>query len=239
MATATIENDYSGRVLLSVSVQGQLSWLNSVRNAAIGSSLSNYTTNSSIGEAIRVQKNLSRGGSTGACNRFFLFFDTSSIAGTITACDLKVLGYLNSGANIIPVEGNAYGGNGSTSSLFLTDYDEVDFSTPFASASSSWSTSGYNTFSLNATAISRLNTNSYLNIALIDDENDYQGQEPASGTDYSSGIEVFDATNPIVLDITYTPTPTGYGNIVNGVASANIGGVLAVSTNDIDKVIGV
>lgn len=238
MATTTIENDYGGRIIKSVS-SSSVNWLTDVRNATTGSSVNNYTSNTSVGESIRVQFTLSRAGSSGACNRFFLFFDTSSIAGTITACDLKVLGYLNSGANVIPVESTAYGGNGSSSSLVLSDYNNLDFSTAYASVTTSWSTSGYNTFSLNATAISDMNTNSYLNVVLIDEEYDYQASAPASGTDYSSGIEIFDTTNPIVLDITYTPTPTGYGNIVNGVASANIGGVLAVSTNDIDKVSGV
>jgi len=237
MATATIENDYGGNVNLVHTQQGQFSWLNVIRNATTGSSVSNYTTNTSVADAIKVQISLLRGGSSGTCNRFFLFFDTSSIAGTITACDLKVLGYLNSGANIIPVESTAYGGNGSSSSLVLSDYNNLDFSTAYASATTSWNTAGYNTFSLNATAISDMNTNSYLNVALIDDDNDYQGVNPSNGTDYSSGIEIFDATNPIVLEITYTPL--GYGNIVNGVASANIGRVLAALRSNIDKVIGV
>lgn len=238
MATTTIENDYGGRIIRSVA-QAQVIWLTDVRNATIGSGVNNYTANTSVGEAIRVQYTASRAGSSGACNRFFLFFDTSSVAGTITACDLKVLGYLNSGADVIPVESTAYGGNGSSSSLLLSDYNNLDFATPFASASTSWSTTGYNTFSLNATAISRMNTNSYLNVALIDNEYDYQGASPATGTNYSSGIEIFDTTNPIVLDITYTPTPTGYANTVNGVTSANIDKVLAVSSSNIDKVIGV
>lgn len=239
MATTTIENDYSGRIIKSQSVAGGFLWLTDIRNATTGSSLNNYTSNTSVGEAIRVQYTVSRAGSSGACNRFFLFFDTSSVNGTITACDLKVLGYLNSGANVIPVESTAYGGNGSSSSLLLTDYNNLDFQTPYASASSSWSTTGYNTFSLNATAIANMNTNSYLNVALIDNEYDYQGANPPSGTNYSSGIEVFDTTSPIVLDITYTPTPTGYANTVNGVTSANIDKVLTVSSSDIDKVIGV
>ena len=239
MATATIDNDYGGRIIKTEIASGQFSWLTDVRNATTGTSLSNYTSNTSVGEAIRVQFVLSRGGSSGNCNRFFLFFDTSSIAGTITACDLKVLGYLNSGANVIPVESTAYGGNGSSSSLVLSDYNNLDFSTAYASATTSWSTSGYNTFSLNATAISDMNTNSYLNVVLIDEEYDYSGTSPSSGVNYSSGIEILDTTNPIVLDITYTPTATGYANIVNGVASANIGEVLSVSTNDINKVIGV
>lgn len=238
MATTTIENDYGGRIIRSVA-QSQVIWLTHVRNATTGTTVNNYTANTSVGEAIRVQYTASRAGSSGACNRFFLFFDTSSVAGTITACDLKVLGYLNSGADVIPVESTAYGGNGSSSSLLLSDYNNLDFATPFASASTSWSTTGYNTFSLNATAISRMNTNSYLNVALIDNEYDYQAASPATGTNYSSGIEIFDTTNPIVLDITYTPTPTGYANTVNGVTSANIDKVLTVSSSNIDKVIGV
>jgi hypothetical protein len=236
MATITIENDYGGRIIKSVSA-GSVNWLTDVRNATTGSSVNNYTTNTSIGEAIRVQYTASRGGSSGACNRFFLFFDTSTVDGTITACDLKVLGYLNSGANVIPVESTAYGGNGSSTTLGLSDYDNLDFSTAYASATSSWTTTGYNTFSLNATAISAMNTNSYLNVALIDEEYDYSGSSPTTGTNYSSGIEIFDTTSPIVLDITYTPS--GYGNSVIGVSSSNIGKVFSVDSSNINKVIGV
>ena len=239
MATTTIENDYGGRIIRQVLSSGGVNWLSDVRNATTGTTVNNYTTNTSVSEAIRVQLTNSRGGSSGQCNRFFLFFDTSSVAGTITACDLKVLGYLNSGANVIPVESTAYGGNGSDTSLGLSDYNNLDFATAYASASTSWSTTGYNTFSLNATAISDMNTNSYLNVALIDEEYDYQGASPVSGTNYSSGIEIFDSVSPIVLDITYTPTPTGYDNSVIGVGSSSIGKVLSVDTNDIDKVIGV
>lgn len=238
MATITIENDYGGRIIRSDSSGGSLNWLTTVRNATTGTTVNNYTTNTSVGEAIRVQFTLSRAGSSGACNRFFLFFDTSTVDGTITACDLKVLGYLNSGANVIPVESTAYGGNGSSTTLALSDYNNLDFATTYASATTSWSTTGYNTFSLNATAISDMNTNSYLNVALIDEEYDYSGTNPPSGTNYSSGIEIFDSEeSPIVLDITYTPS--GYGNSVIGVGSSNIGKVFSVDSSNINKVIGV
>jgi len=236
MATITIENDYGGRIIRSVSA-ATVNWLTDVRNATTGNGVNNYTTNTSVGEAVRVQYTASRAGSSGACNRFFLFFDTSSVDGTITACDLKVLGYLNSGANVIPVESTAYGGNGSSTTLFLSDYNNLDFATAYASATNSWSTTGYNTFSLNATAISDMNTNSYLNVALIDSEYDYQGTSPSTGTNYSSGIEIFDTTSPIVLDITYTPS--GYGNSVIGVSSSSIGKVFSVDSSNINKVIGV
>lgn len=238
MATTTIENDYGGRIINSVSA-ASVNWVTDVRNATTGTTVNNYTTNTVVSDAIKIQFSLSRGGASGTCGRFFLFFDTSSVAGTITACDLKVLGYLTSGANVIPVESTAYGGNGSSTTLALSDYNNLDFATAYASATTSWSTTGYNTFSLNATAISDMNTNSYLNVALIDEEYDYSGTSPASGTNYSSGIEIFDTTSPIVLDITYTPSPTGYANSVIGVGSSSIGKVLSVDTNNIDKVIGV
>ena len=77
MATITIENDYGGRIIRSVSA-ATVNWLTDVRNATTGNGVNNYTTNTSVGEAVRVQYTASRAGSSGACNRFFLFFDTSS-----------------------------------------------------------------------------------------------------------------------------------------------------------------
>jgi len=82
-----------------------------------------------------------------------------------------------------------------------------------------------------------MNTNGYLNTAIINDTYD-QGASNPSG-DFQNGVEFLDATNPIKLEITYTPAATGYSHGVNGVGSSSIVSVNTVATASISNVIGV
>jgi hypothetical protein len=91
---------------------------------------------------------------------------------------------------------------------------------------------------LNATAISDMNSNGYLNCFLIEGDFDYDGQNPVlDDGPYGGTVEYLDATNKIKLELTHSPS--GYGNNVIGVASANIKKVIEVGTADIGTVIGV
>ena len=62
-----------------------------------------------------------------------------------------------------------------------------------------------------------MNTNGYLNGALLTQDLDYRGIAPSLGTNVGFQIRFNDSSNPVYLDITYTPSATGYGNPVNGV----------------------
>ena len=182
-----------------------------------------------------------RGGYTGTCARVPLFFDVSSITATntITAATLKVWNpTFGSIMDTIIVEGSAWGGNGSTTTLSTANYNDLDFFTAYSGDLSPWAATSYNNFSLNATAISDMNTNGYLNCFLINASSDYEASAPPLG-EYPLGaaVEYLDATNKIKVELTYSPS--GYGNNVIGVASANIGDVIGVAKANIDNIIGV
>ena len=236
MSTITISATYQGFVSNTV-VSASVNWVTDVRNASVGVQAITVTTNQSYNNIIRAYLVSGRGGIVGFCSRTFLYFDLSSVTsgGTITSTTLKVLGTGSNSAGVIPVEGTPMWSSGT---LSTSDYNNLDHSTPYASAISSftWNTGGYNNFTLNSTAISDMNTNSELNVCLIENDYDYGNTNPALGVDVSSGIEFLDPTNPIELEITYTPF---YGNTINGIIPGNIGEVNGIIRTNIGKVNGI
>jgi len=240
MASSSVNATYQGRVGLSVS-GALVNWLSQVRNATTGTFAATYTTNTTVTNAWFVAYDTTRSGITGQCYRVPLFFDVSGITAnnTISAATLKVWNpSAGSSYSTIIVKGSAWGGSGETTTLSTSDYDNLDFSTAYSSTKSTWAGSSYNDFSLNATAISNMNSNGYLNCFLIQSAYDYSGVSPTLDEGpYGGVVEYLDATNKIKVELTYAPS--GYGNNVIGVASANIKKVNEVGTADIAAVIGV
>jgi hypothetical protein len=241
MATSTINATYQGRVGISVTA-AIFNWLIQVRNATTGTFANTYTSNATVTNAVEATYDESRVGYTGTCARVPLFFDVSSITATntITAATLKVWnGYFFGGTimDTIIVEGSAWGGNGSTTTLSTANYNDLDFSTAYSSKLTSWAGSSYNDFTMNATAISDMNANGYLNCFLIG-EYDYDDTAPPLG-EYPApaAVEYLDATNKIKVELTYSPS--GYGNDVMGVAAVRIDNVIGVAKANIGNIIGV
>lgn len=240
MPSTTVNATLQGRVLYNLSA-ALINWTSQVRDASTGTSVSTYISPAQIAGAIRVYLVNSRSGVAGYCGRVFLFFDdldTATGGGTITAATLKVY---NSGGsntiNTIPVEATAWGGDGTTTALSTSDYSNLDQSVPYASEDLSWGGASYNDFVLNATAIAAMNTNGYLNVAVIEGEHDYGNTSPTlDDISELATVKFVDSFNPIKLELTYS---TIYGNTVMGVASANIDNVIGVATADIDNIIGV
>jgi hypothetical protein len=236
MATTSVDATYQGRI--DKSSDGN--WSTDVRNAASGDIPETFTTNT-ITTGIRAGRISFGRTSFKFILRTFLFFDNIDTAvggGTVTAATLKVLG--NGGlstTDTIVIKATAWGGSGGTSTLAASDYGNVTFATTYASELLSWNTSGYNDYSLNATAISDINTNGYFNCAVIEAQYDYDNVEPAIGVDDSAGVEFLNASNKIKLDITFTPA--GYGNKVIGILPDNISKVVGITSSTIAKVIGI
>jgi hypothetical protein len=241
MATSTINATYQGRVGISVT-SALLNWVTQVRNATTGTFVATYTSNVTVSNAVdATYDGPARGGYTGTCARVPLFFDVSSITATntITAATLKVW---NPGfgtfMDTIIVEGSAWGGDGSTTTLSTANYNDLDFFTAYSSDLSAWAATSYNNFSLNATAISDMNTNGYLNCFLINASNDYEGVAPPL-EEYAPGarVEYLDATNKIKVELTYSPS--GYGNNPIGVGADSVGEILGVARASVSKFLGV
>jgi len=239
-AVATVDATYQGVGFKAVS-GALVAWQSQVRDATTASIIQTYSTNTSKTTAVLTEFITSRGGYRGGCNRTFLFFDgldTATGGGTITGATLKVLGGggFNSTVDTIIVEGTAWGGNGSSSTLAGADYSNLDHSTAYSSKKLSWNTLTYNDFTLNSTAIADMNTNGYLNAVLIEGDYDYDNESPSVGTITSACVGFFDFNDKIKLDLSYT---IGYGNDVIGVSAATISKVIGVSTVDIVNINGV
>ena len=240
MATSTINATYQGRVGLLVTA-ALVNWVTEVRNASTGNLATTYTTNTTVNGAFAVNLVKGRTTTAGVCSRVPLFFDVSSItaSNTITAATLKVWNPSSgAGTDSIIVKGSAWGGDGSTTTLSNANYNDLDFSTAYSAKDLAWAGASYNDFSLNATAISDMNTNGYLNCFLIEGDYDYDGQNPVidSGP-YQGTVEFLDATNKIKVELTYSPS--GYANKPLGVTADNVGEILGVAKASVSKFLGV
>ena len=213
----------------------QSSWT-AARDATSADTITNYTSSGSDNQAVYVIFASGKGGGLYYVGRTFLFFDLSGVNGTITAMSLKVTGDTNTTAVVGAARSTAFGGSGG-SNLVAADFDNWSPDSPTAyNAGTSWST-GLNTMTMNSTAISDANTNSYLNVVLVERYNDLEDSAPTSDVTKQSGITFQNSSSPIYLDITYTPA--GYGNSVNGVGSSSIANVISVATASIANVNGV
>lgn len=237
MATTTINASLQGLIERQDTSSSAINWLTTTRNAAAGSSTTTVTVNTNL-IGLRAQYELSKGTYISTCTRTFLFFDLSSINGTITAATLKVLASTPGNTDDVQVTpSTAWGGDGTTTTLGEGDYDGVEFDGTAGSnygSILSWTASAYNDFTLTSDAITDMNNDGYLNCALINQDNDYRGISPSLGTDITHAIEFLDPTNPIKVEITYTPDT--WNEIVNGVANANIANVAGVSESSIQSI---
>lgn len=241
MATTTVNATYQGVVSNSGTIN--FDWVTDIRNAPTGNNADTYTSETTNTTAIRVLSISGRGGNSGSCHRTFLFFESLNTAvggGTITAATLKVYnGGSSSNIQTKVAKSDAWGGDGSDGTLNTGDYSLVSFTTEYSPKKVGWNGSAYNDFELDSNAITFMNSAGYLNCAVVEFEYDYDGAEPIADFEDSATVEFLDSTNPIKLEITFTPAPTGYLNKVIGVAPASIGKVIGVSSANISKVIGV
>lgn len=238
MATTTVNSTIEGIISRLDTSASTINWVTTTRNAATGTSTVTYTSNENkTATAPRSQYALSKGIYSSENVRTFLFFNLSGVGGTITAATLKV--YAGSPGNSVDtqvVEATAWGGDGTTTTLGTGDYDAVSFTTTYSSAVLSWTATAYNDYTLNATAISAMNTDGYLNCAILTEDYDLKGVAPTLGEDWGIPINFENSTNPIYLDITYTPA---YDNAVNGVSASNIANVIGVAKASIANINGV
>ena len=224
-------------------VSGEPDWGPARDDAGDLATYNEYTSTTSVNNAIGVILT-TRGGNLYQIYRTFLVFDVSSITsgGTITNLKLAISGSTNNSADVIVVAADAFGGGSGGGSFTSPDYSSwsPDSPTDYSSTFTTWATSGFNSITLNNTAVTASNNQGYLNLAIVEKDFDYDNIDPSGP--FPSGIS---ATDGAVfrfgaypsLEITYLTS--GYGNIVNGVTSANLGAVDGVLKANISKVNGV
>ena len=218
--------------VIDVSKKGYIvgSYFNNQADARDDDSGAHHDATSHISSAVQWLRTSGRGGTLMRYIRTFLYFDTSSVTSTVGSCTLQIAsGATNTSADVIGVKSTAFGGDGGTN-LADDDFNNVDFSTAYTTANTSWSTSS-NSLTLTATALADMKNNDYLIIALVEHDSDYPDTDTSNGT-FGAGI-AFGSS----IRLNYTLA--GYSNNVNGVAAANIAKVNGVATANISKVNGI
>ena len=199
MAT-TIYPDYDGVVFKYVSD----TWAN-VRNASSGNLTAvSFTTIYNLHTS-------GRGGNVYNVGRYFLEFDTSAINKTISSATLQIYGSSLNSLDVILFKSSQSGAVGTG------DFNEVDgASSPFANSDGAgrgtlggsdatyysfpvdtWSTSGYNTFTLTDTAKADIIANDTFNCVMMGFDYDVRDIAPSSAgyavgflsDAYSSGLQ--------------------------------------------------
>lgn len=240
MPTTTINATKQG-IITQEEGGSKLNWINDIRNASVGYAASIIT--SFVNETTAVNALYTTSPVVyGQIRRTFLFFDVSSItdSNTITAATLKILGSgQSSNGDVVPVAATAWGGDGS-GSISVSDFGNLNFTGTYSAPITSWNTTGYNDFTLNSTAISAMNSNGYLNLALINDTYDQGSTTPPSNSSgYKNGITFFGTkSTDLKIELTYSAS-SGYTHGVNGVGASSIVSVNNVATASIANIIGV
>ena len=124
---------------------------------------------------------VSKGGSTTyQARRYFGFFDTSGITTEVSSATLSVHRASGGGFNVIVVKSSAFGGDGSAA-IDVNSFNDLDFSTPYSSATNIPASTGYHDITLNNTALTDIKNNDILIIALLHNAYDFSDTDPGSG----------------------------------------------------------
>ena len=181
-------------------------------------------------------KSSGRGGGTMRFKRTFVYFDTSGVSSDVASATIRVTGYSGATnpatADTLFIVSTAFGTDGS-SNLTTAEFNDIDYTKSRTAVinAADYDTDGTNDYTVNADGLTQIRDSNALILALIEEDADLNNTE---GSDASRQI-------PIDFDENFTLTYTlsGYGNDVNGVASANIAKVNGVATADISKIIGI
>ena len=225
-----------------VNASSELGWT-SARNASTGNSIQNQSASTNT---LQVSTKYTSGskGSEWFVQRQFLAFNVTAYQSGYTITSLKLYylpttstaGSGGAGMKIALVQSTAQG-NADTN-LAVADFnnfdDTVDYAANDGSAGLTWrDLATLQSFDLNATAITAITGTGYLKICIMEYLYDYPDTAPTP-LDYK-GYANFNT----VPYLSFTATPTGYGNDIIGVGYSDIGEVISVASADISEVIGV
>ena len=122
--------------------------------------------------------------------RSFFFFDTSGISSTPSVANLKIYGYRRNGADMFVIRSIDAWEIGDVHFDAIVEWDDsgVDNEgnvTKYSDEITSWSTTGYNTISLNAEARERINTEDLFEVCLIESVHDLRNVAPTDPAAWS------------------------------------------------------
>ena len=228
------------------------SWA-TARSSAAGTGGSNVGSRTSY--AVATQYVSGRGSTVPLIYRSWFIFDTSGISVTPSSATLKLYGYSTNTADLIavkleqPLEATVKNNfdhiDGCASQLAASDGAGTgtlaSCGTDYSAEVTTWSTSGYNSITLNSDALSDMANDDSIGIMLLEYDRDYLDTISVGDTVVRSGLYYANYTGTFrdpYIDYT-AGSVSGYSHTVMGVSSGDISKVKGVATADIDKVIGV
>ena len=178
-------------------------------------------------------------GNTYRVSRFFMWFDTSPYP-NITAVEYYFpAGGQAGNAEYIVDESMAFGGPGAPSPLVGNDFPNVQFGQP-TTGPFQWNAAG-GILNVSGTiyAVTLANTGTLNNVIVDFNYDDLNNPPPVPTTIWADVVpgEPID----VYIEITYTPTPTGWtgGSNINGVALADLGSMNGIPFTDIASINGI
>lgn len=109
-------------------------------------------------------------------SRSFFYFDTSAIAGTVTAVDLMIVGFSKSDSEVSAQEGTQ---GASLNNFDLDSFTDWPDGTLFGS-SGAWQLESYNTFSYNAAGIASINQSGETLVCCREKDHDFDNVPPTA-----------------------------------------------------------
>ena len=210
------------------------SWDPGVRSQTTGT---NVVTSGTTNKDIWVKVLQGARGVAYSLSRAFVWYDTSTYAGSITSLSININSVANASVppDVICVPSIAFSNN-TTSTLSLSDYGSISFAVAYSSNTAWQNTSGAWTLPLNAAAVTAANTGK-IGISIINENWDYQNVDPYVGFSFD-WWDTIDYSTPSKFSLATTYS-AGYGNTVNNVAPANIGQINLVNSADISQINGI
>lgn len=127
--------------------------------------------------------------------RYYAEFDTSGVTSSPESATFKIYGKSNGAAGVICVQASF----ASAGALVTGDWDSWNESSPVTYTdgidAGSWNTSGYNTFTLTAAALSAMVSLDEFQMICLEKDNDYDQSSAGSGLSIASGFYTQDDTS--------------------------------------------
>ena len=197
---------------------------------------------------IGVQYNPGRGGSTqSSFYRLYLYFDVSSYTTTITNPVLSLYGFGSvSLTNLCVVKGQQNGSGleafgGGSRNIAVEDFSRYSSASGdfYYNAPPSWTTSGWNDLSLNASASVAISESNSFIVCLLESRYDIEKRTPGLGSSltaasYGSGSATF------YPRLHFTSSTAGWdGGMILGVSASSISSIIGVDRTNISSINGV
>jgi len=179
---------------LSPTIDGRMvtlgtNWANTVGDGVTASGLNTTTGYWSAGIQVI---DLSAFNAT-QVERYFVEFDTSGVTSTPSSATFKLYGYSNTAADVICVQASF----ASAGSLSTGDWDSWNESSPvtYTDELETWSTSGYNEFTITAAGLSAMVSLDEFQMICLEADNDYDQTSSGFGLSKASGYWTRNATD--------------------------------------------